>query len=360
MSAEAKAYRAERADALSRTAKHRIVILDGAMGTMIQQRNLDEADYRGDRFEDWPQDVRGNNDLLNLTQPDIIRDIHRAYFEAGADIAETNTFNANRVSLADYAMQELAVEINATGALLARQAADEATAREPAKPRYVAGAMGPTNRTASLSPDVGDPGFRNITFDDLRAAYREAAAALIDGGVDLLLVETVFDTLNAKAALYAIEELFDERGARLPIMISGTITDLSGRNLSGQTAEAFFNSVSHVNPFSIGLNCALGARQLRPYVAELARCADTLVSAYPNAGLPNEFGEYDEVPEDMAAQLGEWAEAGLLNIVGGCCGTTPEHIAAIARSVAGASPRAVPERPRRLRLSGLEPFELAS
>lgn len=347
-------------ETLLQASKERLLILDGAMGTMIQQHDLEEADYRGDRFKDWPKDVRGNNDLLNLTQPDIIGNIHRSYFAAGADIVETNTFNANRISLADYDMQGLAPEINAAGARIARQAADEATARNPEKPRYVAGAIGPTNRTASLSPDVGDPGYRNITFDDLRVAYREAASALVDGGVDLLLVETVFDTLNAKAALYAIEELFDEVGVRLPIMISGTITDLSGRNLSGQTAEAFWNSVSHVRPFSIGLNCALGARQLRPYVAEVARCADTMVSAYPNAGLPNEFGEYDEAPEEMAAQLGEWAEAGLLNIVGGCCGTTPEHIAAIARRVAGVPPRAIPRRPPRLRLSGLEPFEFAS
>ncbi|MCW5700377.1 MAG: homocysteine S-methyltransferase family protein [Rhodospirillales bacterium] len=346
--------------ALSRAASQRILILDGAMGTMIQKHALDESAYRGDRFADWPQDVKGNNDLLNLSQPDLIRDIHRAYFEAGADITETNTFNANSISLADYGMESLAAEINAAGARIAREAADEVNARQPDKPRFVAGSVGPTNRTASLSPDVSDPGFRNITFDELRVAYREAAEALIDGGVDLLIVETVFDTLNAKAALFAIDEVFEERGTWLPTMVSGTITDLSGRNLSGQTAEAFWNSVSHARPFAIGLNCALGARQLRPYVADLARCADTLVSAYPNAGLPNEFGEYDETPEEMAMQLGEWAESGLLNIIGGCCGTTPDHIHAIAQRITGIPPRVAPKRRPSLRLSGLEPFELAS
>ena len=350
--------REQRSAAFAAAAARRILILDGAMGTMIQRLGLGEADYRGDRFADWPRDLKGNNDLLNITRPDAIRDIHAAYFAAGADIAETNTFNANRISLADYGMEELAREINLAGARLAREAAEAAAT--PERPCFVAGAIGPTNRTASLSPDVNDPGFRNVTFDDLREAYGEAVAALLDGGVDIILIETVFDTLNAKAALYAVDELFDRRGVRLPVMISGTITDLSGRNLSGQTAEAFWNSMRHARPFSIGLNCALGARQLRPYVAELARVADTRISAYPNAGLPNEFGGYDETPEEMRAELREWAEHGLLNIVGGCCGTTPEHIQAIAEAVAGLPPRPVPEVPKRLRLSGLEPFEIAS
>ena len=350
--------RDQRSAAFAAAADKRILILDGAMGTMIQRLRLGEADYRGDRFADWPRDLKGNNDLLNITLPDAIRDIHAAYFAAGADIAETNTFNANRISLADYGMEDLAREINLAGARLAREAAEAATT--PERPCFVAGAIGPTNRTASLSPDVNDPGFRNVSFDDLRAAYGEAAAALLDGDVDIILVETVFDTLNAKAALYAIDELFERRGVRLPVMISGTITDLSGRNLSGQTAEAFWNSMRHARPFSIGLNCALGAKQLRPYVAELARVADTRISAYPNAGLPNEFGGYDETPEEMRAELREWAEHGLLNIVGGCCGTTPEHIRAVADAVADLPPRPVPEVPKRLRLSGLEPFEIAS
>lgn len=352
--------REERLAALHEAAESRILLLDGAMGTMIQRLMLEEADFRGARFADWPRDVRGNNDLLNLTQPSAIGTIHRAYFEAGADFASTNTFNANRISMADYGMEPLAGEINHAGARLARDAADAWTECTPGRPRFVAGAIGPTNRTASLSPDVNDPAFRNITFDDLREAYREAAAALIEGEVDVLLVETVFDTLNAKAALFAIEEVFDDLGIRLPVMVSGTITDLSGRNLSGQTPEAFWNSIRHVRPFSVGLNCALGAAQLRPYVAELSRVADTRISAYPNAGLPNEFGAYDELPEDTARHIREWAHSGLVNLVGGCCGTTPEHIRAIAEAVAGVAPRTVPELPRRLRLSGLEAFELSS
>ena len=352
--------REERLAALQEAAASRILLLDGAMGTMIQRLKLDEADFRGTRFADWPRDVRGNNDLLNLTQPSAIGTIHRAYFEAGADFGSTNTFNANRISMADYGMESLAGEINRAGAQLARDAADDWTQRTPDRPRFVAGAIGPTNRTASLSPDVNDPAFRNITFDDLREAYREAAAALIEGDVDVLLVETVFDTLNAKAALFAIEEVFDDLGIRLPVMVSGTITDLSGRNLSGQTPEAFWNSIRHARPFSVGLNCALGAAQLRPYVAELSRVADTRISAYPNAGLPNEFGAYDELPDDTARHIAEWAHSGLVNLVGGCCGTTPEHIRAIAEAVAGVAPRRVPELPRRLRLSGLEAFELSS
>jgi len=352
--------RAQRINALKRAMDERILVLDGAMGTMIQRHKLDEQAYRGERFADWPSDVKGNNDLLVLTQPDVIRDIHNAYFTAGADIVETNTFNSTRIAMADYGMEELAREMNVAGARLAREAADRRTEEEPDRLRYVAGALGPTNRTASISPDVNDPGYRNVSFDDLREAYREAAEGLIEGGVDLLLVETVFDTLNAKAALFAIDELFDDLGVRLPVMVSGTITDLSGRNLSGQTAEAFWNSVRHATPLTIGLNCALGAKELRPYVAELSRVADIYVCAYPNAGLPNEFGEYDESPETTATHIREWAESGLLNVVGGCCGTNPDHIRAMAEAVAGLKPRVVPEVPRRLRLSGLEAFVLAS
>jgi 5-methyltetrahydrofolate--homocysteine methyltransferase len=352
--------REQRLAALHATLERRILVLDGAMGTMIQKQKLEEPDYRGERFHDWPRDLKGNNDLLSLTRPDIILGIHRAYLEASADIVETNTFNSNRISLADYGQQALARELNVAGAKLAREAADAATTRTPDKPRLVAGAIGPTNRTASISPDVGDPGFRNIGFDELVSAYREAAEGLIEGGCDLILIETVFDTLNAKAALYAVDELFEELGTRLPVMVSGTITDLSGRNLSGQTAEAVWNSVRHARPLTIGLNCALGAAEMRPHVAELSRVADTYICAYPNAGLPNEFGEYDETPEMTAAHIRAWAESGLVNIVGGCCGTTPEHIAAIAKAVEGIAPRRVPEVPRMLRLSGLEPFAHAS
>src|SRR5512144_3282252 len=344
------------ADALPR----RIVLLDGAMGTMIQRHRLEEADYRGERFRTWPRDLKGNNDLLSLTRPDLIRGIHRLYLEAGADIIETNTFNSNRISLADYGQEALAHEFNVAGARLARGVADSITELTPEKPRLVAGAIGPTNRTASISPDVGDPGFRNIGFDELASVYREAAEGLIAGGCDLILIETVFDTLNAKAALYAVDELFEQFGVELPVMVSGTITDLSGRNLSGQTAEALWNSVRHARPLTIGLNCALGAAEMRPHVAELSRVADTYICAYPNAGLPNEFGEYDETPEMTAAHLRGWAEGGLVNIIGGCCGTTPEHIAAIVQAVEGIAPRRIPELPRMLRLSGLEPFSLAS
>jgi 5-methyltetrahydrofolate--homocysteine methyltransferase len=353
-------HREQRLAALTAALEHRIVVLDGAMGTMIQKHRLEEADYRGERFRDWPRDLKGNNDLLSLTRPDLIRRIHQLYLEAGADIIETNTFNSNRISLADYGQEAFAREFNVAGARLARQAADAMTERTPDKSRLVAGAIGPTNRTASISPDVGDPGFRNTSFDELAAAYREAAEGLIEGGCDLILIETVFDTLNAKAALYAVDELFEQQGVRLPVMVSGTITDLSGRNLSGQTAEALWNSVRHARPLTIGLNCALGATEMRPHIAELSRVADTYICAYPNAGLPNEFGEYDETPEMTAAHIGAWAKAGLVNIVGGCCGTTPEHIAAIAESVEGIAPRPVPELPRMLRLSGLEPFSLAS
>ncbi|MGP0104324.1 methionine synthase, partial [Rhodoblastus sp.] len=337
----------------------RILVLDGAMGTMIQQRRFTESDFRGTRFADWPRDLRGNNDLLILTQPDAIRDIHLAYFQAGADIVETNTFSSTTIAQADYGMEALARELNVVGARLAVEAATEAEKRD-GKKRFVAGAMGPTNRTASISPDVSNPGFRAVTFDELRVAYREAASGLIEGGADIILVETIFDTLNAKAALFGIDEAFEEAGVKLPIMISGTITDLSGRTLSGQTPTAFWHSLRHARPFSIGLNCALGAREMRAHIAELSRIADTFVCAYPNAGLPNEFGLYDESPEAMADLVGEFADGGLVNIVGGCCGTTPDHIAAIAKRMAGAKPRVAPQVEPLLRLSGLEPFTLTS
>lgn len=338
-------------------AAERVLVLDGAMGTMIQQHKLDEAAFRGDRFKDWPRELRGNNDLLNLTQPDIIRAIHKAYLEAGADIIETNTFSSTSIAQADYGMSDLAYELNLAGARLAREAADSAATA--GRPRFVAGAVGPTNKTASMSPDVGDPGFRAVTFDELKASYRDAIAGLLDGGVDMLLFETITDTLNVKAGLYAADELFEERGIRVPIMISGTITDLSGRTLSGQTPTAMWHSVRHVAPLTVGLNCALGAKEMRAYLAELSRESDTLVCAYPNAGLPNELGAYDETPESMASQLGEFARSGLVNIVGGCCGTTPAHIAAIAAAVHGVAPRPAPVKEARLRLSGLEPFAAA-
>ncbi|WP_139556977.1 methionine synthase [Methylotetracoccus oryzae] len=347
-----------RAELLHRLLSERILFLDGAMGTMIQTYHLSEADYRGERFVSWASDLKGNNDLLSLTQPQIIGAIHRAYLDAGADILETNTFNANRISMADYGMEDLAYEIGYESARLARQVADEVTARTPDRPRFVAGVLGPTNRTASISPDVNDPGHRNVTFDELVDAYFEAADALVAGGADILLIETVFDTLNAKAAVFAVKRYFDERGVDLPVMISGTITDASGRTLSGQTAEAFWNSLRHAQPVSIGLNCALGAKQLRPFIEELARISDTHVSAHPNAGLPNEFGEYDESPESMAKELADWAEQGFLNIIGGCCGTTPRHIKAIHDAVQHFPPRSVAEIEPRCRLSGLEPLNI--
>jgi 5-methyltetrahydrofolate--homocysteine methyltransferase len=348
--------REERIAALKREAKKRILILDGAMGTMIQRYKLDEAGYRGERFKDFARDLKGNNDLLVLTQPKIIGEIHNAYLEAGADIVETNTFNAQAISQADYGLADIAYEMNVAAAKLAREAADAWTKKTPDRPRFVAGAIGPTNRTASISPDVNNPGFRNVSFDDLVKAYATQTRGLIDGGVDIILIETVFDTLNAKAAGYAVEQVFDDTGVTLPIMISGTITDLSGRNLSGQTPEAFWYSMQHLEPFSIGLNCSFGAEQLRPSVDEMAHVAGTYVSVYPNAGLPNEMGEYDESPEYMAGVLEEWARDGLINIVGGCCGTTPDHIRAIAASVSKYKPRKVPEVAHALRLSGLEPF----
>ncbi len=344
---------------LRKLASERILVLDGAMGTMIQQRRFSEADFRAERFKDWGRDLKGNNDLLILTQPDAIREIHLEYFRAGADIVETNTFSSTTIAQADYGMEALAYELNVEGARLARQAGDIA-AKEDGRPRFVAGAIGPTNRTASISPDVNNPGFRAVTFDELATAYGEAARGLIEGGADALLIETIFDTLNAKAAVFALEEIFAERGARLPVMISGTITDLSGRTLSGQTPTAFWNALSHARPLSVGLNCALGAREMRAHVAELSRAADTLICAYPNAGLPNEFGLYDESPEAMAELVGEFASAGLVNIVGGCCGTTPAHIGAIAEAVKGKAPRKIPEVAPKMRLSGLEPFELTA
>ena len=344
---------------IRKLASERILVLDGAMGTMIQQRKFSEADFRAARFADWSHDLKGNNDLLILTQPDAIRDIHLEYFRAGADIVETNTFSSTTIAQADYGMEALAYELNVEGAKLARQAADIAE-KEDGRPRFVAGAIGPTNRTASISPDVNNPGFRAVTFDELATAYGEAARGLIEGGADLILIETIFDTLNAKAAVFAVEELYAEIGRRLPIMISGTITDLSGRTLSGQTPTAFWNALSHARPISVGLNCALGAKEMRAHIAELSRAADTLICAYPNAGLPNEFGLYDESPEAMAELVGEFADAGLVNIVGGCCGTTPAHIAAIAQAVKGKAPRTIPHITPKMRLSGLEPFEMTA
>jgi len=348
---------AARPAALLALLERQIVVLDGAMGTMIQRHTLGEADFRGERFAGWPSDLRGNNDLLAITQPKIIGDIHRQYLLAGAHVISTNTFNSTPVSQTDYRMESLVPELNSSAARVARQAADEVTAATGIQ-RFVAGALGPTGRTASLSPDVNDPGFRNITFDELVAGYSIAARALIEGGVDLILIETVFDTLNAKAALFAVREVLDAMDVELPIMVSGTITDASGRTLSGQTTEAFWNSIRHARPTIISLNCALGGKQLRPYVAELARIADTFVCAYPNAGLPNAFGEYDETPEEMAEILREFAASGFLNMLGGCCGTTPDHIRAMANVAAGMAPRVIPKIPRACRLSGLEPLTI--
>lgn len=328
-----------RTEQLEKAISERILVLDGAMGTMIQRHKLEEEDFRGDYFKDAKKPLKGNNDLLSITRPDIIKDIHRQYFEAGADIAETNTFSGTTIAQADYGLEDAVYKINYESAKIAREVADEFLITEPNKPRFVAGSIGPTNRTASLSPDVNDPGFRGVTFDELRVAYRQQAQALIDGGVDILLVETVFDTLNAKAALFAIDELFEDLGYRLPIMVSGTITDASGRTLSGQTAEAFLISVSHIPLLSIGFNCALGASQLRPHLQVLAKNSRFAVSAHPNAGLPNEFGEYDETPKMMAAQIEDFLKENLINIIGGCCGTTPPHIKAIAEVASRYSPR---------------------
>ncbi|MDA0188835.1 MAG: methionine synthase [Proteobacteria bacterium] len=348
----------DRSSELSTLLKQRILVLDGAMGTMIQRHGLTEKDYRGTRFADHPHDLKGNNDLLLLTRPEIIKGIHTEYLAAGADILETNTFNATAISQADYKLEPIVHELNVAGARLAREVCDEFTAKNPAKPRFVAGVLGPTSRTGSISPDVNDPGYRNVTFDELVETYTEAIRGLTDGGADLLLVETVFDTLNAKAALFAIEQFFDNAGRRWPVMISGTITDASGRTLSGQTAEAFWNSLNHIRPLSFGLNCALGAKELRQYVEELSRVCDCFISAHPNAGLPNAFGGYDETPEQLAEEVADWAKHGFVNIVGGCCGTSPDHIAAIAKHVDGVKPRAIPEVEKKLRLSGLEPFNV--
>jgi 5-methyltetrahydrofolate--homocysteine methyltransferase len=346
----------DRSDELRALLAQRILILDGAMGTMVQKHGLVEADYRGERFRNHAKDLKGNNDLLCLTRPDVIGGIHAEYLEAGADILETNTFNATRVSQAEYGLEDLAYELNVAGARLARAMADKYST--PDKPRFVAGVLGPTSRTCSISPDVNDPGARNITFDALVADYMEAARGLTEGGADILLVETIFDTLNAKAALYAIEAFFAAAGRRWPVMISGTITDASGRTLSGQTAEAFWNSLRHARPISFGLNCALGAKELRQYVEEIGRVADCCVSAHPNAGLPNAFGGYDETPQMLADELAQWAQDGLLNIAGGCCGTTPDHIRAIAAALKNISPRRPAGADFQLRLAGLEPCNI--
>ena len=352
----APTLRPDATDALTALLTERVLMLDGAMGTMIQRHGFSEAEYRGERFAAWGSDLQGNNDLLSLTQPDAISQIHRDYLQAGSDLVETNTFNAQRISMADYGMQELAYELNYESARLARAACDELASQD--KPRFVAGALGPTNRTASISPDVNDPGARNVSYQQLVEAYLEQANGLVDGGADLLLIETIFDTLNAKAAIFAVETLFEERGRRWPVMLSGTITDASGRTLSGQVTEAFWNSVRHARPLLVGLNCALGAQEMRPYLAEISRVADCFVSCYPNAGLPNAFGEYDEAPEQTAAVVHEFAESGLLNLLGGCCGTTPDHIGRMAAAVAGTTPRSRPQVRVACRLSGLEPLTI--
>ena len=351
-------HRPDATETLTRLLRERILVLDGAMGTAIQRDRPDESGYRGERFKDWPSDVQGNNDLLSLTQPDIVAGIHREYLEAGADIVETNTFNANSISLSDYGMEELAYELNFESARLARRECDVVSAQDPDRPRFVAGALGPTTRTASISPDVNDPAARNVSYDQLVEAYVEAGRGLLDGGSDVLMIETIFDTLNAKAAIFAVETLFEDYGRRWPVIISGTITDASGRTLSGQVTEAFWNSVRHARPLAVGLNCALGAKEMRPYLEEMSRIADAFVSCYPNAGLPNAFGEYDEAPTETSAIIGEFADAGFVNIVGGCCGTTPAHIAEIVSAVAGKPRRVVPEVPTAMRLAGLEPFTI--
>ena len=358
--------RAHRIAALHAAARERILVLDGAWGVMIQRRGLDEADFRGDRFTaangyDERDQMKGNNDILCLTRPDIVADLHDQYFSAGADISETNTFSATTIAQDDYRLDEQAVwDINLEGAKLARAAADRWTEKTPDKPRFAAGSIGPLNKMLSMSSDVNDPGARLVTFDQVYEAYRQQVRALHEGGVHLFLIETITDTLNCKAAIKAIKDLEDEGQEPLPIWISGTITDRSGRTLSGQTAEAFWNSVRHAKPFAVGFNCALGADLMRPFIAELSRVADTLVAAYPNAGLPNAMGQYDEQPHETAHFIEEWAKSGLVNIVGGCCGTTPDHIRHVAEEVAGVTPRSIPERPVAMRLSGLEPFELVA
>jgi 5-methyltetrahydrofolate--homocysteine methyltransferase len=344
--------------ALAQLLSERILVLDGAMGTMIQAYQLQEADYRGEEFANWPSDLKGNNDLLVLTQPQIISEIHHKYLAAGADILETNSFNATTIAMADYDMSHLSARINREAAALARKVCDEFTALTPNKPRFVAGVLGPTNRTASISPDVNDPGYRNVDFDTLVAAYTESTLALIEGGADIIMLETIFDTLNAKAAAFAVLQVFDDIGFKLPVMISGTITDASGRTLSGQTTEAFYNSLAHVEPVTFGLNCALGPDLLRPYVETLSGISECYVSVHPNAGLPNEFGEYDLGAIEMAAEIKDWATQGFLNIVGGCCGTTPEHIKAISDVVAGVTPRQPKAQSHQFNLAGLEAFSL--
>jgi 5-methyltetrahydrofolate--homocysteine methyltransferase len=351
--------RQERIAALKAAAKQRVLVLDGSWGVMIQKRGLEEADYRGDRFKDAPGQLKGDNDLLCLTRPDIIAGLHEQYFAAGADISETNTFSATSIGQAEYGLESAVYDINFEGARIGREVADRWTAKEPGKPRFLAGSIGPLPVMLSMSSDVNDPGARKVTFEQVYEAYVEQVRALHDGGVDLFLVETITDTLNCKAAIKAILDLQDQGYEPLPIWISGTITDRSGRTLSGQTVEAFWNSVKHAKPFAVGLNCALGAELMRPHIAELARIADTLVSAYPNAGLPNAFGEYDETPHQTGHQLHEWAQAGLVNILGGCCGTTPDHIRHVADEVRGMTPRPIPDRAKAMRLAGLEPFELA-
>jgi 5-methyltetrahydrofolate--homocysteine methyltransferase len=346
----------DQSDRIRALLQQRILILDGAMGTMIQRYKLSEADYRGERFKDWPSDLKGNNDLLVLTKPEVIREIHEQYLAAGADILETNTFNGNRLSQADYGLEDYTAELVTAAARLAREAADAWTAKTPDKPRLVAGVLGPTSKTASISPDVNDPGARNTNFDELVEIYMESTRALIAGDVDLILIETIFDTLNAKAAAFAVDQVFEEDQVTLPVMISGTITDASGRTLSGQTVEAFYNSLRHVRPLSIGLNCALGPDALRPHVEDMARVAESYTSFHPNAGLPNEMGEYDMTPRQMADHIREWADSGFINIVGGCCGSSPDHIRAIAEAVEGKAPRQPQPPDHRLRLSGLEAF----
>lgn len=352
--------RQERIKALKQAARERVLILDGSWGVMFQKRGLAEADYRAERFKDHPGQLKGDNDILCLTRPDIVADLHDQYYAAGADISETNTFSATSIGQGEYALESAVRDINLEGARLAREVADRWTAKEPGKPRFVAGSIGPLPVMLSMSSDVNDPGARKVTFEQVYAAYSEQVRALHEGGVDLFLVETITDTLNCKAAIKAILDLEDEGYEPLPIWISGTITDRSGRTLSGQTVEAFWNSVKHAKPFAIGLNCALGHDLMRPHIAELSRIADTLVSAYPNAGLPNAMGEYDETPDQTGHALHQWAADGIVNILGGCCGTTPDHIRHVADEVRGLKPRAVPERPTALRLAGLEPFELAS
>ncbi len=357
LSAEASA----RADAFRRLFASKIVLLDGAMGTMVQTFDLGEQDFRGERFAAHPHDLKGNNDLLCLTRPDVVERIHRDYFAAGADLVETNTFSSTSIAQADYRLETVVRDLNLAAVACARRAADQVEAGTPGRRCFVAGAIGPLNRTLSMSPDVNRPDYRAVTWDQVVAAYTEQIAALLDGGVDALIVETIFDTLNCKAALFAIEQVFDARGlaARVPVMISVTITDASGRTLSGQTIGAFYTSIAHAKPFSVGINCALGGAAMRPYVEELARIADCYTTCYPNAGLPNAFGGYDETPEDMASVLGEFAASGWVNLVGGCCGSTPAHIAAIARAIRGRAPRQLPSAARALRLSGLEPLAVA-